>query len=186
MSRFTWVEDRGQKVWLWIAALFGTFYFVEAFLFWGPQPRIRWLPYTPLVYWGAFGAGVIWLVQRQGRSAAGRTPGQPPSGLQSFVLGIGITISVVGMAYLVMRLTGNTTVGHAILLGALFEAGIVIAGMSGSLGWMLASLVWAGGGLAVLGWPSVQDFTLGLAVAIGFALVGLIRKCIRSSADQAT
>lgn len=165
--------------WLWIAVLFGAFYFTEAFLFWGPQPRIVAPPFTPLVYWGAFGAGVIWLVRRQGKSASRRTPDQPPPLLQSLVLGIGITTSVVAMAFLVIRATGNITLGHAILLGTLFEAGVVIAGMSGSVGWIAASLIWAAGSVGVLCWPNVQDYTLGLAVAVGFAVVGLLRKCIR-------
>jgi hypothetical protein len=65
-------------------------------------------------------------------------------------------------------------------LGALFEAGVVIARLTGSLGWLAAGLLWGATGLFILNHPRGQDYTLGLAVAAGFILVGLLRKCLRA------
>ncbi|MCY3018462.1 MAG: hypothetical protein NTW87_05455 [Planctomycetota bacterium] len=81
------------------------------------------------------------------------------------------------MPYIVIGLTHNVTLGHVILLGAMFEAGVVIGGLTGSLGWIAASLVWAASGMFILYHPQGQDYTLGFALAVGFILVGLLRRC---------
>jgi hypothetical protein len=182
MRKVIWVEEAGQKVWLWIGVVFAAFYFGEAFLFWGPNPRVNAPSFTPLVYWGAFGAAVIGLLLRQPKQASEKPAPGVPHALQTWVLGVGITVSVVGMAFLVMWATGNVTLGHAILLGAMFEAGVVIGGMSGNLGWLAAGIVWAGAAVHVLRYPSTQDITIGIATATGFALVGLIRLSAREAA----
>ena len=185
--KLTWVEGPEQRVWVWIATVFAVFYVGEAILFWGPNPRVEAPSFTPLVYWGAFGACVIALVARQPKPTLDERALRVPSGLQTTVLGIGITASVVGMAFVVMALAGkvhNVTLGHAILLAAMFEAGAVIGGMSGNLGWLAAGIVWAVAAGLVLGFPRVQDYTLGAALAIGFALVGLVRWCVREKEDR--
>lgn len=182
-NKLVWVDEREQKVWLWIAVAFVLFYFGEALLFWGPSPRINAPPFTPLIYWGAFGATIIWLLRRQGK----KTPAKPvaatvPRGLQSTILGIGITSSVVGITSLVMKFAcGNmsdeqtTTLGHAVLMATLFEAGVIIGGMSGNLGWLAAGVAWGASSFLVLRFPSFQDYTVGLATAVGFGMVGTIR-----------
>ena len=180
MKRFVWIEEREQKVWAWIAAVFALFYFGEAFLFWGPEPRVHAPAFTPLVYWGVFAASIVWLLLRQAKKEPSRKPTSGvPRGLQSTILGAGITASVIGIAFLVMAITHNVTLGHAVLLGTLFEAAVVIGGMSGNLGWLAAGLVWATSAILVLRYPSVQDYTLGVAVFVGFALIGLIRRSVR-------
>ncbi|MCG3181266.1 MAG: hypothetical protein BIFFINMI_03645 [Phycisphaerae bacterium] len=185
MGSIRWIEDRRQKAWLWIALFFASFYFGEAILFWGTNPRIAAPSFTPLIYWGSFGVAVVWLVRRYDRLASTPSADSVPPGMQATVLGLGITLSVIGMTVLVIRLTGNITLGHTILLLALCEAGLVIAGMSGSVGWLAAGLIWGCGAPAVFWFPGVQDVTLGLAVAIGFALIGLLRAQARASGDRA-
>lgn len=183
MKNLKLVEEPGQKVWAWIAVAFAAFYFGEAFLFWGPEPRVHAPAFTPLIYWGAFGACVIWLLRRRGRSQiSGEPTPEIPHGLQTAILGTGITASVVGIAFLVIHVTGNVTLGHAVMLGAMFEAAIIIAGMSGNLGWLAASLVCAASAALVLIYPAVQDYTLGAAMAISFALVGLILWSVHAKA----
>jgi hypothetical protein len=176
MKQLIWIEDRAQKVWLWVGVVFAAFYFGEAFLFWGPVPRVKAPPFLPLAYWGAFGAVIIGLLSRQTKKQTPAKPGpEVPASLQSAILGMGITASVVGITFLVIAATHNVTLGHAVLLGTMFEAGIVIGGMSGNIGWLLAGLVWAACGVLVYRYPSVQDYTLGVAVFLGFATVGVVR-----------
>ena len=174
------VEEPEQRVWLWIGLVFAFFYFGEAFLFWGPNPRVYAPPVTPLIYWGMFGAAIVWLLSRQKKTSPPKAATRPPKAWESTVLGVGITASVVGLPFTVIAVTGNVSLGHVILLGAMFEAGIIIGGMSGSLGWMVASLVWLGSGLFILWHPHGQDYTLGFAVALGFIIIGLLRKCLCS------
>ncbi len=182
MSNRIWVEEREQKVWLWIAAAFAGFYFGEALLFWGPEPRVKAPPFTPLLYWGAFGVVIVWLVRRQSKKDARTvTAAGVPHGLQSAILGIGITASVVGLAYLVMGVTGNVTLGHAVLLGAMFEAAAIIGGMSGNTGWLAAALVWGIALALVLVFPRIQDYSLGAAMVLGFALIGMLRWSVRTA-----
>jgi hypothetical protein len=136
----------------------------------------------PLAYWGSFGAGIIWLVTRPRKKSS--REGQlstVPETLQGWVLGIGITVAVIGLPYFVMAWSKSVTLGHVVLMGTLFEAAIVIAGMSGSAGWLLASVLWATTTILIVKFPDWQDFTLGASVALGFATVGLVRGCLVKS-----
>ena len=171
--RIKWVKEPGQRAWAWVAIVFAAFYFGEAYLFWGPEPRLHAPNFAPLVYWGTFGTCVIWLLSRSRRNPGNRSPG-PPRLAQTVTLGVGITASVVCIAFLVIRVSGNVTLGHAVMLGTLFEAAVIIGGMSGNVGWTAASLVWAASAALVLVFPSVQDYTIGAATVIAFALVGLL------------
>jgi hypothetical protein len=56
------------------------------------------------------------------------------------------------------------------------QAGLVIGAMSFNVGWMVAGLCWALGGVWILVSPAGQDYVLGAAVGIGFMLVGILRK----------
>ena len=177
--KYTWVEAREQKIWFWISLLFAAFYFGEAFLFWEPQPRFLAPPVVRLAYWGAFGAGIVWLLVRQPKPLRNETVLEVPHAWQSTILGAGITIAVVGMAFLVMCAAGSITLGHTILLAAMFEAGVILGGILGNPGWLTAGIVWATAAALVLRFPSVQDITLGVALVVGFALVGLLRWSVR-------
>jgi hypothetical protein len=172
-------------VWLWIALAFAGFYFGEAFLFWGPKPRVQAPPITPLLYWGAFGVLIVWLLARRATNdAANDATPTVPSGLQATVLGLGITVSVIGLTLLVMRVAGSVTLGHAVLLGTLAEAALVLGGMSVNLGWLVASLLWACGVCLVLRYPPLQDVTVGVAVCLGFTAVGTLRWSARTKNAQ--
>jgi hypothetical protein len=176
---YCWREDKRQKTWLWVGLLFLFFYFAEAVLFWGPEPRVAAPPFTPLVYWGLFGAILIWIVthaRANELSASGLERGQ------GVVLGIGITAAVVGLAFLIIRRTGDLTLGHAVLLFTLAQAGIIIGAMSFNVGWFLAGLCWIGSGFVVLWQPAVQDYTIGTGVALGFVVIGSFRQCVVSAA----
>lgn len=166
-----WREDKSQKAWLWIGLLFLAFYFLEALLFWGPTPRITAPPYTPLVFWGLFGSGVIVIVSR---FSTGSTTSRIET-IQAWVLGTVITLGAVGSAFLVIARTRDVTLGHAILLIVLGVSGVVVGSLSYSIGWVVAGIVWLIGVVSVLLWPSYQDYTLGAVVALGFILIGALR-----------
>lgn len=172
-----WRDDERQKAWLWIGLVFAAFYFGEAVLFWGPRPLVVAPPFTPFVYWGLFGATVVWLVSRAAPPGASgeRRLGQ----VQAAILGFGITSAVIGIPFLIMARTHDVTLGHAVLLLVMFEAGVVLGGQLLNPGWLLAALLWAGGAGAVLLRPAWQDHVLGLVVAGGFVVVGLLRKSPR-------
>lgn len=80
--------------------------------------------------------------------------------------------------------THDVTLGHVVLASALAEAAVIIGGMSGSLGWLAAGLVWAVSGYFIQRFPAVQDLTLGMAVALGCILIGMLRKCATAAADR--
>jgi len=165
-------EDKRQKAWLWVGLLFFGFYFAEAVLFWGPRPRLIAPPFTPLVFWGLFGVSVIWVVTRP---IAGLGRPRWEETLQSWVLGLSITAAAVGSAFLVIRRTGDITLGHVILLFALAEAGLVIGALLLNPGWFAAGLIWISAGVWVFCQPRLQDYVLGAAVAIGFVVIGVFR-----------
>jgi hypothetical protein len=170
--RYHWREDRGQKTWLWVGLLFFVFYFVEALLFWGPEPRVVAPSFTPLVYWGLFGATLVWVVTRPISESARRWLER----IQAWVLGVAITVVSVGSAFLIIRRTGDLTLGHAVLLFILALSGLVIGAMAFNAGWFVAGLCWITGGICVLWQPPFQDYILGAAVAIGFMLIGCFRR----------
>jgi hypothetical protein len=172
---YHWREEKRQKTWLWVGLLFFVFYFTEALLFWGPEPRVAAPSFTPLVFWGLFGAALIWVVTRP--TPDGGVPNRLER-IQSWVLGMGITTAAVGSAFLIIRRTGDLALGHAVLLFVLGQAGLVIGAVSFNAGWLMAALCWIAGGMWVLCQPSIQDLVIGAAVAIGFMLIGFCRKCL--------
>jgi len=171
---YHWREDRRQKTWLWVGLLFFVFYFTEAVLFWGPQPRVLAPPYIPLIFWGLFGMAVIGVTTRPFPSA-----GKPErlETIQAWLLGTTITAAAIGSAFLIIRRTGDITLGHVVLLFILAQAGLIIGALSVNLGWLAAGLCWLAGGVWVLCQPSLQDYALGATVAFGFVLIGLLRMC---------
>lgn len=168
-----WHDDPRQRVWLWIGLLFFAFYFTEAILFWGPEPRVLAPAYTPLVFWGLFGAALITLITRP--NAAGQRPKKHETA-QSWILGTTITASAVGSAFLIIRRTGDITLGHIILLFVLAQAALIFGAMTFNAGWLSAGLCWCGAGIWILIRPAGQDYVLGAAVALGFLLIGTFRK----------
>jgi hypothetical protein len=178
---YHWREDRRQKAWLWVGLLFFVFYFTEALLFWGPEPRVIAPSFTPLVYWGLFGVALIWIVTRPNPDDAATKRLEQ---IQAWVLGIAITAACVGSAFLIIHRTGDVTAGHAVLLFVLAEAGLIIGALTVNAGWFGAGLCWIVGGVCVLMWPPVQDYVIGAVVALGFVFVGCFRKCIMSPEDD--
>jgi small-conductance mechanosensitive channel len=170
-----WQEVKGQRIWLWIGVLFLTFYTGEACLFWGPNPRIAAPVLAHLLYWAAFGALLSGLI---GWSARQERPKKWWNVVQSMVLGVAITAAVVGVPALIMIRTNDVTLGHAVLLFTLSLAAVVIGSLSFNPGWFLAGCLWASAGFAVLYFPRIQDYLLGAAVAIGFIIVGALRKSL--------
>jgi hypothetical protein len=172
---YNWQENKRQKAWLWVGLLFFVFYFTEALLFWGPQPRLVPPPFAPLVFWGLFGAVLIWIITRPIPNVARATRSER---LKSVVLGLTITAASVGSAFLIIWRTGDLTLGHAVLLFVLAQAGLIIGALSFNAGWFVAGLLWIGGAACVLCQPTVQDYAIGAAVAGGFVLIGSCRKCL--------
>ena len=170
-----WREDKSQLIWLWIGVLFLTFYTGEACLFWGPNPRVAGPLWMHLLYWGAFG---IFLAGFIGWSARQEGPEKWLNMAQSTVLGVVITAAVVGVPALIMVRTRDITLGHAVLLFTLALAALVIGSLRFNPGWLLAGCVWVSAGCAILCLPRIQDYLLGAVVAIGFIIVGAIRKSL--------
>jgi hypothetical protein len=170
-----WREDKSQLIWLWIGVLFLTFYTGEACLFWGPNPRVAAPPLVHLLYWGAFGALLAGLI---GWSARQEGPKKWLSVVQSTVLGVVITAAVVGVPALIMLRTRDITLGHAVLLFTLALAAVVVGSLRFNAGWLLAGCVWASAGCTILRLPRIQDYLLGAVVAIGFIVVGALRKTL--------
>jgi hypothetical protein len=178
---YRWREDNGQKSWLWVGLLFFAFYFTEALLFWGPNPRVIAPPYTQLIFWGLFAVALTWVITRP----------KPDGGalnrlekVQYAVLSISITCAAVGSTFLILLRTRDLTLCHAMLLFSLGQAGLVIGALTFNLGWLLAALCWIGGGATVLYQPSLQDYFVGAAIAVGFVLIGACRTCLVASNDK--
>ncbi len=170
-----WREDKSQLIWFWIGVLFLMFYTGEAYLFWGPNPRVAGPPLVHLLYWGAFGALLAGLI---GWSARQEGPKKWLNVVQSIVLGVVITAAVVGVPALIMVRTHDITLGHAVLLFTLALAAVVIGSLRFNPGWLLAGCLWASAGGAILYLPRIQDYLLGAAVAMGFIIVGTLRKSL--------
>jgi hypothetical protein len=177
-----WREEKGQRVWLWIGVVFLVFYTGEAWLFWGPHPRVTGPLFLHLLYWAAFGAILTGLIARSPRNA-------DPKGwlgvIQSAILGVTITSAVVGIPALIMVRTQDFTLGHAVLLFTISLAAVVIGSLSFNPGWLLAGCVWASAGWVILALPPVQDYVLGAAMAIGFIIVGALRKSLVATCHPA-
>ncbi|MGD0090161.1 MAG: hypothetical protein ABSE73_09595 [Planctomycetota bacterium] len=172
---FHWREDKRQKTWLWVGLLFSVFYFTEAFLFWGPEHRVAAPPFTPLVFWGLFGVALVWVLTRPLPSVG---PQSRFEKIQYWVLSVAITAATVGVPFLIICRTGDVTLGHVVLLFVLAQAALIISALAFNAGWLAAGLCWIAGGMWILCRPSGQDYVLGAALAIGFVLIGVLRKCL--------
>lgn len=172
---YLWRENKGQETWRRVGLLFFAFYVTEALLFWGPEPRVAGPAFTPLVFWGLFGIALIGVVTRPDPEAG---KSRWLESVQSAVLGTSITSAAVGSAFLIIRRTGDLALGHAVLLFILALAALILGATSLNIGWLAAGLCWSAGGAWVLCQPSVQDYVLGVAVALGFVLVGTLRKSL--------
>jgi small-conductance mechanosensitive channel len=128
-----------------------------------------------LSYWGAFGAILAGFI---GWSARQEGPKKWLSVAQSTVLGVAITVAVVGVPALIMIRTHDVTLGHAVLLFTLALAAVVIGSLAFNPGWLLAGCLWASAGCAILYVPRIQDYLLGAVVAIGFIIVGALRSSL--------
>ena len=176
----TWRDEKSQQIWLWIGLVFLVFYTAEAWLFWGPEPQVIVPPFVYLLYWGAFGAILIVLIAR---SAGKADPKNWLNVIQSTILGVGITSAVVGIPFLIIARTHDITLGHAVMLFTIALAAVVIGALSFNAGWMLAGCVWVSGGCMILALPRIQDYMLGAVLAIGFIVVGVLRRSLVAVGD---
>jgi hypothetical protein len=151
------------------------FYIGEASLFWGPEPRVRVPPFVHLLYWGAFGAILVGLIARSAGKVNSKTWLDV---IQSTILGVGITSAVVGIPFLIIVRTQEITLGHSVMLFTISLAAVVIGALSFNVGWLLAGCLWASAGYMVLALPRIQDYVLGAVLAIGFIIVGALRKSL--------
>jgi hypothetical protein len=186
---FRWKKSAGQAVWLKIGVAFLVFYIGEAILFWHgltlADPLMR-LPLAypmiyPLGYWGLFGA-VIYRLQRR------KTSGQQCDVAlarfhrwQGVLLTATIATGVIGVTFVVIIGSGSTTLGHVALFFALFLSAAVIGAMELNVGWLAAAGIWLLTAFVIDFYPKGlhltrpfkdEDICVGLAVAIGFFLIG--------------
>jgi hypothetical protein len=191
----TWKRTEGQSLWIRISLAFLAFYVGEAVLFWQglalAKPVFR-IPLAfpllyPLGYWGLFGFVVYRIQIRklafQAQSAAERRFLRWQRGLMTLV----ITIGVVGSAFLVIKGSGSTTLGHVILFFAMFQAAAVIGAMELNIGWLAAAGLWLLTALAIDSYPVTlrlvphikdEDVLIGLATSLGFFLIGVFPQCV--------
>ena len=188
-AAFQWQKDRAQTVWIQIGLAFLVFYFGEAILFWRglalAAPVMR-LPFAfpviyPLGYWGLFGA-VIYLLQRRKSSGEDRSAAAARfRRWQGALLTVTITTGVIGVTFVVMQGSGSTTLGHVAMFFALFLSAAVLGAVELNVGWLAAAAVWLLAAIVIDIYPAGlrltrpfkdEDLWIGLAVAIGFFLIG--------------
>jgi hypothetical protein len=194
-AAFTWKVAEGQALWIKIGLTFLLFYAGEAILFWqglglaGPLLKIPFAApiLYPLGYWGLFGY-VIYMIQCKNTASLTKSAAEKRFlKWQGGLLAAGITIGVVLSAFLTMRGSGNTTLGHVVLFLAMFEAAAIIGAMELNAGWLSAAGLWLVTALAIYIYPATldliprikdEDVWIGLATAAGFFLIGLFPKCV--------
>ncbi len=194
MDAFKWKRSEGQAVWVKIGLVFLFFYFGEAILFWQglglARPLMRLPLFTPLVYplgyWGLFGAA-IYLIQRKSSAEVRYAAAKRFLRWQGALLTIGITIGVVGVAFVVMKGSGSTTLGHVALFFAMFLAAAVIGAMELNAGWLAAAVLWLLTAIMIDIYPiemdliphfKDEDIWIGLATPFGFFLIGGFPQCV--------
>ena len=193
---FRWKRSEGQNSWIKIGVAFLLFYFGEAVLFWGgdsalaaPLTRLP-LAYPfvyPLGYWGMFGASIFFILRRSSSSTEHNAVAKRFFRWQGALLTLGITVGVVGVAFVVMRGSGNTTLGHVALFFAMFLAAAVIGAMELNVGWLAAALLWLFTAIVLNVYPATmsviprfkdEDVWIGIATALGFVLIGALPQCV--------
>jgi|GEM_PF-6007244 len=170
-----------QTVWKRISTIFIIFYVLEAVLFWHglclAKPILE-IPYAvpwiyPLGFWGLFACIIYWQIKSR--------PTLGTSRLMDRVLATGIPLGVIGITFLVMKYSGNTTLGHITMFGSLYLAAVSIGGATYNIGWLSASGVWLASALGILLFPHdlrlirpfrEEDLIVGLGLALGFAAIG--------------
>jgi hypothetical protein len=185
---FRWTRAEDQFLWIRIGVAFLVFYLCEAILFWRggltlAAPLMR-LPGSypliyPLGYWGLFGVAVYFLQRRKSSQAD-----PVATRFRRWQRGIAtavITAGVIGPAFAVIVGSGSVTLGHVALFFALFLSAGVIGAMDLNVGWLAAAGLWLftallidfyPAGLHLTGPIKDEDAWVGLAVAVGFFLVG--------------
>ena len=92
-----------------------------------------------------------------------------------------ITVGVIGVTFAVMIGSGSTTLGHVALFFGLFLSAAVIGAMDLNAGWLAAAGIWLLTAIVIDFYPSRwhlahpykdEDVLVGLAVMIGFFLIG--------------
>ena len=185
---------KAQTVWIKIGLAFLAFYVAEAILFWQglglAVPLIRRLPLGcpviwPLGYWGLFGV-VVYLLQRREMSCQERDPAVARfHRWQGALLTAAITTGAIGVAFVVIRGSGSTplghTLGHSALFFALFLSAAVIGAMELNFGWLSAAVIWLITAVAIYCYPAGvrlthpfkdEDILIGLAMVLGCFLIG--------------
>ena len=181
-------------MWIKIGLAFLAFYVGEAILFWQglalAGPLMRLIPFSvpvifPLGYWGLFGT-VVYMLQRRKPSrqdcnaAAARF-----RRWQGAILTAVITTGVIGVTFVVIMGSGSTTLGHVAMFFALFLAAAVLGAVELNVGWLAAAGLWLLTAIVIYFYPATlrltrplkdEDILLGLAVAMGFFLIGLFPK----------
>ena len=196
-----WKKAEGQNLWILISLAFLVFYAGEAILFWQGLALAKSLfriPHAcpliyPLGYWGLFGL-VIYAIQRKNPSSRTRSAAQRRFlRWQEALLTFSMTISVVGSAFLVMRGSGSTTLGHVVLFFAMFQGAAVIGAMDLNIGWLAAAGLWLLTALAINCYPpdldlipriKDEDVLIGLSVTLGFLLIGLFPQCVERERSE--
>jgi hypothetical protein len=190
-AAFKWKKAEGQTAWIKIALAFLVFYAGEAILFWQglalATPLMRLIPFSipaiyPLGYWGLFGV-VVYLLQRTKRSGQDRNAAAARfRRWQGALLTTAITTGVIGVTFVVMLGSKSTTLGHVAMFFALFLAAAVLGAVELNVGWLAAAGLWLITAMAIYFYPATlrltrplkdEDILLGLAVAMGFFLIGL-------------
>ena len=192
---FRWKNSEGQQAWVKIGFSFLAFYLGEAVLFWQGGPHLGAplfnLPLAaPLVYplgfWALFGVSIFVILRKEPASAKQSVAAKRFLRWQGTLLTLSITVGVVGIAYIVMKESGNTTLGHVSLFLALFLSAAVIGSMELNVGWLLAAIVWFLTAVVINTYPESiniiprindEDILIGIATALGFFLIGKFPQC---------
>jgi hypothetical protein len=190
---FRWKRDEGQTLWIKVGLAFLVFYAGEAILFWeGPPPfgtlrepashiPLAYPLLYPLGFWGLFGY-IVYAIQRknpvsQTRSASKKRFLQ----WRGRLLALAFTVGVIGLTFVVMSVSGNTSLGHAVLFFALFLAAAVVGAMELNVGWLAAAGLWLLTALLFYTYPATrvlipgfkdEDILIGLVMPLGFFLIG--------------
>jgi hypothetical protein len=135
----------------------------------------------PLGFWCLFGV-IVYRLQRRNRRRQPRDAAVARfRRWQALLITAAITVGAIGVAFLVMRRSGNVTLGHVALFFELFLAAAVIGATELNIGWLAAAATWLLTAIAIYCYPaglrltrpfSDEDVLIGLAVTAGFFLIG--------------
>lgn len=190
MDAFLWHKSEGQNSWIKIGFSFLVFYFGEAILFWeggwmlgGSLMKLSFAnPYIyPIGYWVLFGICIYFIQSKKSSSQDNDPIAKRFFKWQGIILTTGITIGILALTITVMRVSGNTTLGHTALFFGMFLTAAIIGGMELNIGWLSAALLWLLTTILISNYPATldlfavyndEDIWLGLSFTIGFFLIG--------------